>query len=96
MLFKDIPIRRKLMRGIILICCMVLMVTCISFFGYELYVFRKSTKEKLSTIGRIIAANSTAALAFDNHEDAKEILAALHTEPHIVSAALYKQDGILF
>jgi signal transduction histidine kinase len=96
MLFKDIPIRRKLMRGIILICGMVLLVTCISFFGYELYVFQKSTREKLSTIGKIIAANSTAALAFDSREDAKEILAALRTEPHIVMAALYDQQGKLF
>lgn len=84
------------MRGIILICGMVLLVTCISFFGYELYVFRKSTREKLSTIGKIIAANSTAALAFDSREDAKEILAALRAEPHIVMAALYDQQGKLF
>jgi signal transduction histidine kinase len=96
MFFKDIPIRRKLMRGIVLICGMVLLVTCVSFFGYELYVFRKSTKEKLSTIGKIIAANSTAALAFESHEDAKEILAVLRTEPNIVSAALYDQNGKLF
>ncbi|MDP4129767.1 MAG: ATP-binding protein [Bacteroidota bacterium] len=96
MLFKDIPIRRKMMRGIILICCVVLMVTCISFFCYEVFVFRKSTMEKLSTIGRIISANSTAALAFDNREDAKEILLALRTEPHIVMAALYDQKGNLF
>lgn len=96
MLFKDIPIRRKLMRGIILICCMVLMVTCISFFCYELYVFRNSTKEKLSTIGKIISANSTAALAFDNRQDAKEILQALRTEPHIIAAALYDKNGNLF
>ena len=84
------------MRGIILICGMVLLVTCISFFGYELYVFRKSTREKLSTIGKIIAANSTAALAFDSREDAKEILAALRAEPHIVMAALYDRQGKLF
>lgn len=96
MLLKDIPIRRKLMRGIVLICSMVLLVTCISFFEYELYVFRKSTKEKLSTIGKIIAANSTAALAFDSRDDAKEILAALRTEPDIVSAALYDQHGKIF
>ncbi|HEY4154505.1 MAG TPA: ATP-binding protein [Puia sp.] len=96
MLFKDIPIRRKLMRGVMLICCMVLIVTCISFFCYELYVFRKSTMEKLSTIGRILASNSTAALAFDNREDAKEILLALRTEPHIVTAALYDKNGNLF
>jgi signal transduction histidine kinase len=96
MLFKDISIRKKLTRGIILICCMVLVVTCVSFFFYELYIFRKSTLEKLSTIGSIIAANSTAALTFESHEDAREILAVLKTQPHIVAAALYDNEGKLF
>jgi len=52
--------------------------------------------ENLSTIGKIIAANSTAALAFDNEGDAKEILAALKAEPHIVAAGLYDRNGRLF
>jgi signal transduction histidine kinase len=96
MLFKDMPIRRKLMRIIFLISGIVLLVTCITFFIYEFYAFRKTTVEKLSTIGKIISANSTAALAFDNQDDAKEILAALKTEPHIVAAGLYDKNGYLF
>ena len=96
MLFKDIPIRKKLMRIIFLINGVVLMVTCVTFFIYEFYIFRKTSTEKLATIGKIIAANSTAALAFDNPDDAKEILAALKTEPHIVAAALYDTAGNLF
>ena len=96
MLLKDMPIQRKLMRVIIIISGVVLLVTCISFFVYEIYIFRKTTTEKLSTIGKIISANSTAALAFDNAEDAQEILAALKTEPNIVAAALYDKDGHLF
>src|SRR5688572_24632153 len=96
MLFKDMPIRRKLMRIIFLISGIVLLVTCITFFIYEFYAFRKTTVEKLSTIGKIISANSTAALAFDNQDDAKEILAALKTEPHIVAAGLYDENGYLF
>jgi len=84
------------MRIIILISGVVLLVTCISFFAYEFYVFRKTTTEKLSTIGKIISTNSTAALAFDDSENAKEILAALKAEPHIVAAALYNKDGELF
>lgn len=96
MLFKDMPIRKKLMRIIFLISGVVLLVTCITFFIYEYYAFRETITEKLSTTGKIIAANSTAALAFENPDDAKEILAALKTEPHIVAAALYNSDGKLF
>lgn len=95
-LFRDMPIRKKLVRITFLITSVVLFVTCITFFLYEFYAFRKTTTESLSTIGKIIASNSTAALAFENPGDAKEILAALKTEPHIVGAALYDDDGNLF
>ncbi len=96
MLFRDMPIQRKLLRIIFIISSVVLFVTCVSFFIYEFYAFRKTTVEKLSTIGKIIAANSTAALAFQDADAAKEILGALKTEPHITGAALYDKDGRLF
>ena len=96
MLFRDIPIQKKLMRIMFLISGVVLLVTCLTFFIYEFYAFRKTTEEKLSTIGKIIAANSTAALAFDDPDAAKEILTALRTEPHIVAASLYDRNGKLF
>ncbi len=96
MLFKDMPIRKKLVRIMFLISGIVLLVTCVTFFVYEFYAFRKTTIEKLSTIGRILSANSTAALAFHNADDAKEILAALRAEPHIVAAGLYDSEGNLF
>ena len=96
MKLRDLPIQQKLLRVIFLISGVVLLVTCITFFIYEYYTFRESTKEKLSTIGKIIATNSTAALAFDSHDDAKEILSALKAEPHIVAACLYDQNGKIF
>ena len=79
-----------------IITALVLSVTSISFFIYEFYAFRKTTVEKLSTIGKIIAANSTAALAFESAEDGTEILAALKTEPHITRAVLFDAKGALF
>lgn len=96
MLFKNIPIQKKLVRIISLISGIVLVITSVTFFIYEFYSFRKTSIEKLSTIGAIISTNSTAALAFDNANDAKEILAALKAETHIVAAALYDKDGNLF
>ena len=84
------------MRVIILICGTVLLVTCIGFFCYELYVFRKSTIEKLTIINGIISSQSTAALAFQDREAATEILQALKNESHITRAALYDSEGKLF
>jgi len=96
MLFKDIPIQKKLMRVILLISGIVLFVTCLTFFSYEFYTFRKATKEKLATIAKLISVNSTAALAFKDAENAEETLAALKAEAHIVAACLYDEDGKVF
>ena len=96
MLFKNLPIRKKLLRIVFLINGIVLLVAGMAFFGNEFYSFRETTVEKLSTIGKIIAANSTAALAFDSPDDAREILAALKAEPHIVAACIYDKNGRIF
>lgn len=74
----------------------VLLVTCLAFFGYELYTFRQSTLTKLKYLGEITAVNSTAALAFNDPEAAAEILAALHSEQNIVTAVLFDSLGQAF
>ena len=74
----------------------VLLVTCLAFFGYELYTFRQSTLAKLKSLGEMTAANSAAALAFNDVEAANEILAVLHSEQNIVAAVLFDSLGQTF
>jgi len=74
----------------------VLVLMIVSVFTYEYLRLRQATARQLSTIGEIIAANSTAALAFANQNDADEILSALKGRPHISAAALYDKNGKLF
>jgi PAS domain S-box-containing protein len=95
-MFKDTPIRQKLVVIILLTCGAVLLLTCASFFAYEFLTFRQAMIRQSSTLGKIVADNSTAALAFQNADDAKEILNALKAEPHIVAAGLYTKEGKLF
>jgi len=90
------PVQRKLMTMLLLTSGVVLLMTCTAFTAYDYLTFRRTTLQELSTVGRIIAANSTAALAFENSDDAEEILVALSTERHIVAAALYSDSGTLF
>ncbi|WP_207506417.1 ATP-binding protein [Telluribacter humicola] len=96
MKLNDIPIQKKLMRVILLTSGAVLLLTCASFFVYESITYRESTRSQLSTIGKIIATNSSAALAFDDAREGNEILHALLAEEHIVAAALYDVQGNLF
>lgn len=93
---RDVPIRKKLVVIILLTTGVALLVTCASFFAYEFLTFRRTTRQNLATLGEVIAANSTAALAFDNPDDARETLAALKAEKHITAAALYTATGKIF
>ena len=96
MAFRDWPIRQKLTAILLVISGLVLLLTSAAFATYEVLTIRRRTVANLATLGRVLAANSTAALAFANAADAREILSALRAEPHIIAAGLYTQDGRLF
>src|SRR2546426_522416 len=93
---RNTPIRQKLMTIMLLTSGLVLLLTCAAFLGYEFLTFRGAAIRELSTVGQILAANSTAALAFQNPDDAREVLAALKAEPRILAATLYDADGRVF
>jgi signal transduction histidine kinase/DNA-binding NarL/FixJ family response regulator len=74
----------------------VMLTTCIAFGAYDFLTYRRQTLHNLATLGEAIAANSTAALAFENPDDAREVLGALRADPHVVAAALYTRAGTSF
>jgi signal transduction histidine kinase/ActR/RegA family two-component response regulator len=90
------PIRRILMRMIFLSSAAVLAVTTTAFCTYEFVTFRQSSTQQLQILSRAIASNSTAALAFQNADDASVVLAAFKADPHIIAAALYDAQGKVF
>ncbi|HET6546335.1 MAG TPA: ATP-binding protein [Rhodanobacteraceae bacterium] len=96
MTLRDLPIRQKLTASILLASAVVMLLMLGMFLAYNFLELRQTTVRQVSTIGEITASNSTAALAFANPQDAREILSALKAEQHIVAAAVYDQDGVLF
>jgi signal transduction histidine kinase/HAMP domain-containing protein len=74
----------------------VLALTCAAFIGYQYVSYRAAARYTVQTLGQVIASNSTAALAFDNPSDEKDVLAALHAERRISLAAVYDAGGNLF
>lgn len=93
---RHTPIRQKLTLLIMLTSTTVLLLTCAAFIAYEVMTFRKTATAMLTTRAQILAATSTAALAFNNRDDALEILSALHADHEIVEASLYDKQGRLF
>jgi PAS domain S-box-containing protein len=96
MAFRDMPIQRKLTASLLVTSGAALALTSAAFVAYEVMTFRQTMRTQLATLGGVLAANSTAALAFGNQRDAAETLAALKAEPHVVAAALYDNAGRLF
>ena len=96
LLLRNRPIQRKLMTMILGISSVVLLLTCATFLGYEWLTYRRTALQQLATLGDIIAAQSTGAVAFENQKDGTEILAALKAERHIVAACLYDREGHVF
>src|SRR5881396_3223955 len=93
---RDWPIKRRLTAILVSISGLVLLLTSAAFAGYQYWSLRQTTRDALSVRGRIIAANSTASLAFSNEADARELLSALRADPHIVAAVLYDKVGRVF
>jgi hypothetical protein len=89
-------IKRSLMTMMLLTSGAVVLLTSGAFGAYEIVTSRHQTLRNLTTLGEAIAANSTAALAFDNPDDALETLSALKAEPHLEAAGLYTAGGKLF
>src|SRR5260370_10216846 len=96
MALRDWPIQQKLTAMLVSISGLVLLLTAAAFAGYQYWSLRQRTLDALSVRGRIIAANSTASLAFANEADARELLSALRVDPHIVAAVLYDKGGPQF
>ncbi len=96
MKLRNLPIRRKLMLIMLVTCVTVMLLMRGAFFAYEYLTFREALVRQVTALGGILAANSSAALAFENHSDAEEILTAVAAEPHVLAAAMYDGRGHLF
>jgi PAS domain S-box-containing protein len=95
-MLRNLPIRRRLTTIMLLTSGLVLLLTCAAFLVYESVTFRRTAVRQLSTLGQIVALNSTAALAFQNADDARETLEPLRVEPNVVSAVLFDAGGRAF
>ena len=89
-------IQRKLVLAIMLTSTTALVLTGAVLIAREASSLRQLVEREVATRAGILAANSTAALAFRNPDDAIQVLAALRTDPSVIAAALYDEQGQLF
>src|SRR5436190_12548558 len=94
--FQDLPIKRKVMAVIMMTSFSVLLLTAAAFVVADSFSYRQTIVRELSIHAAIISDSSSAALIFQDEEAAQQNLRAVRAEPHIVAAALYDDQGVIF
>ena len=90
---RNFPIQRKLRLVVLATCTAALCVASSALFALQFYFFQRDFRRDLVAVAEIVAANSTAALAFDDEDTTQEILASLKAKPQITGAELVLADG---
>ena len=93
---RNMTIKHKLILIIMLACIAGLVLAGAAFIGWEWSAFRNNMVQTVSTQAEMIAENCKAALAFQDAEDTKKTLSALHVGPSIVFGGVYTKDNKLF
>ncbi|MDZ4401167.1 ATP-binding protein [Prosthecobacter sp.] len=93
---RDTPIKRKLMLVIMLTTGFALLLMASAVVTYEVVTFRSSMMATTTGLAKVVGSMSTSSVAFNNQEDAQEVLAALAVEPQITLVAIYDKNGRLF
>src|SRR5690606_14594919 len=83
---KGLSIRSRIIRMTSLISAVSLVIVFTALLIYEVLAYRENTLREMNVLANVLAANSTAALAFDNDDVAQEILSAVRAERLITTA----------
>jgi PAS domain S-box-containing protein len=93
--FRDIPIKQKLVIMIMVTTTLALLLAGVGIVLTDSFLFRGYLRRDLSSLGKIIAENSTAAIAFNDSKSAALTLGALRARTHVQIACVYRADGTI-
>ena len=93
---NNLSIRKKLTLLMVLTSVVALLLAGGVFLAYDVTAFRHRLGIDLGVLGDVIGSNCTAALTFRDEAAAREALAALKAQNHVVSACVYGKDGRVF
>lgn len=95
-LFRDTPIRAKLMLLLVLVVAVVLLLAGVAFVFNDYFMLRSSLEQHVSTLTVVLGDNSAAPLVFDLRQDGAQALDAFKFEPEVVFACTFDKEGRLF
>jgi two-component system, sensor histidine kinase and response regulator len=86
-------IRVKLTAIIMIATAAALVLTCAALTVFMVLNTRQRLMTRMNLVADVLGSNSTAALSFNDSRAASETLSALHTDPFVVGAQIYKANG---
>jgi PAS domain S-box-containing protein len=92
----SLTLRTRLRALILATSAIALVLASGAFLAYDYVSFRNTMESRLVFLADLLTPQAVASLPDRDPRAAAELLARLSTASHIVSAALYREDGSLF
>jgi len=92
---RNLPIQRKVTLVVLVTATACLIVACVALFAFQLLSFRRNFIADLASLSDVVANSAISAVAFNDTEAAKAVLAGMKAKPHVRSASIVK-DGEIF
>ena len=96
MRIRDFSIRFNLILLILSASALAVLLASLGFAIYQRQSYRASAVRELTALADTLGANTAASLAFNDRRTAEEMLGALATEPNVILACLYDNQGKIF
>jgi diguanylate cyclase (GGDEF)-like protein/PAS domain S-box-containing protein len=93
---RDRSIRFNLAILILSASALAVLLASVGFAFFERQSYRASAVREVTALADTLGANTAASLAFNDQRTAREMLGALATEPNVLVACLYDNQGRIF
>ena len=93
---KNLTLKTRVVAATVITSALVALLIAGLVTFFELRLARSAMVDSLASSARMVGLNSTAAIAFNDHPGAEEVLRAFGTADNIVSADIYTKSGELF
>ena len=91
--YRNLEVRHKLRLIVMATVTAALLCACAAVLLYDRIAARDSMRNDLAVMADMLAANSTAALSFDDAQVASELLSSLRVKRQIVAARILNSKG---
>jgi PAS domain S-box-containing protein len=94
--FRNISITRKLLLIAALTNVLALLIAASAYISFERVAARQEMVRMLSVLADAVGLHGAAPLSFRDETTARETLAGLKADPHVMNGTLFEKNGAVF